>query len=164
MTAIVRTLPGLVNDDTRATAAIPVMQVIDHDKADYDVRLDLSAHIDIHAFARAVYADPAALTEWTIAMRNPHVRGIMAAANLRQNTAIRAALTITVTPAEAGLAADCLSERLAQAALEPQRCEHWDGDCNWFAVEGEAFCPEHLADVAEHGLPGDRGTYDQAQG
>lgn len=169
MTAIVRTLPGIVDDSTRPTGAIPVLQIVDENAADYDVRLDLTNHIDLHALAQAIHADPALASEWATAQRNSHVRGIMAASHLRQSPAVRAALTIKLTPAEAGLAADSLAERLEQAALEPARCEHWNGDCNRFVqdeepVGGRLLCPEHYTDAEEHGLPGDRGTYDAWQG
>lgn len=154
------TLPGTVNDDTRPTLPIPVRQVIDHDKADYDVRLDLSEHIDLAALARAIQADPAARDEWHVLRHNAGSRrAIFAAAELRRITEVRAALTVKLDPSEAGLAAGCLSERLAEAALEPARCEYQTGDCNQFTVGAEDYCQEHLADVQEHGVPEDRGTY-----
>jgi len=173
MTAVVRTLPGIVNDHDRPTGAIPVVQVVDEGAQDYDVRLDLSGHIDLHALAQAIHADPALAAEWAIARTNTHVRGIMAASHLRQHPAVRAALTVKLTPAEAGLAADSLAERLEQAALEPARCEHWDGDCNAFVddretsvnvIAGRILCPAHYLDVEEHGTPDDRGQYDPWQG
>jgi hypothetical protein len=162
MTSVVRTLPGLINEAHRATEPIPVMQVVDHDANDYDVRLDVSGHVDLIALARAIYIDDAAWGEWERLMRynaaNP--RSIMAAAELRRIPAVRAALTISIDPAEAGLAADSLSERLEQAALEPARCIHEGGECNRFAVGDDELCAEHLADLAEHGPAWDRGSYD----
>lgn len=154
-------LPGAVHDDDRPTAPIPVLQVVDEDAADYDVRLDLSGHIDLAALAAAIQADPAARDEWHVLRHNQgSSRAIFAAAELRRMPAIRAALTVKLDPAEAGLAADSLAERLEQAALEPGRCEHWSGDCNRFATGDDVYCPEHLADVQEHGPEGDRGSYD----
>lgn len=159
MTTVVHVLPGLVNDDSRPTGAIPVRTIVDHDKNDYDVRIDVTDHIDIIALARAIYTNPAAMTEWAIMMRNPSgSRAILGAAELRRMPEIRAALTIALTPAEAGLAADSLAERLEQAALEPSRCAYFTGDCNRFTVGDEEFCGEHLTDVQEHGN-GDGGSY-----
>lgn len=159
-TAIVRTLPGLVNDHHRPSAQIPVHQIVDHDRNDYDVRIDVSQHVDLIAFAKALQADPGAFSEFRVIMRSESTgRQVLAAADLMRLPAVRAAFTISIDPAEAGLGAGCLSERLEEASLEPQRCTHFSGDCNKFATADDDYCEEHLADIAEHGPEHDRGSY-----
>jgi hypothetical protein len=162
VTVVVRTIPGVVDEQHRVTEPIPVIQVVDHDANDYDVRLDVSGHIDLIALAAAIEDSVEAWAEWRVLRlnRSSGPRRLMAAAELRRIPSIRAALTIALTPAEAGLAAGSLAERLEEAALQPQRCLHDIERCNRFAVGDDELCEEHLADLAEHGPAWDRGSYD----
>lgn len=138
-------LPVQVDDN------LPPVRVVVEDDT-WDVEMDVTGQVDLVAFFGAI-AEKLILKE---AMRrlmfnhkNPSIRRD-ALAELLGDKAIRAALTVTVSPGQA----ETLGIALDDASREPfPRCQNQDrgGGCSYFVTDknDDELCAMHLTEQAE---------------
>lgn len=150
MTAELRALPGL-------GVQHPDLPKVTRDTDDhkYAVQIDVTDQVDLQAFFHAITRDDHLRNALRILLWNdngsPKSRDLRtsAAADMRKNSTVRRAFTLTLTPEHA----EMFHEDIAASALEPVRCEV--DDCDSFCQDeddrcidawtGKFCCPNHLA-------------------
>lgn len=149
-------LPVEVDDN------LPTVRVMVEDDA-WDVKLEVTRQVDLPALFDAIaqnFVLKESMRRLMFNQKNPSIRR-EALANLLQDAAIRAALTITVSPGQA----ETLGIALDDASREPfPRCEWYEGGggCNSFITDKHPdYCPEHqLVDAERRALDGGRTAWD----
>jgi hypothetical protein len=169
MTATVSTLRPVPGSDGAIHAEPPTAQRAITGES-WNVTLDVTGQVDLQKLARTIAADENLREAWRVLSHNRSDTAagrdlrLSAANQIRRADTAQQAFTLTLGPTQA----EDLAERLGELALEPQRCESFDGTCNVILTEdpkrlnevaGHLLCPACLTDVDEHGMPEDRGSY-----